>query len=111
MTKNPRDIITEWNDGLLTRLSAISQLSQLASQSGPDSVFADIPDEWRTELEHWIYQMYDNDLEPDAFVTLGGTNEDSAQHRLEIEVLRGWIRERRTRGITGPHPDLGTATS
>lgn len=84
--------ITSWYDeGALSKGDALSKLADLAAIEGVDATLQELPTAWRAELEEWIFEVYDNEVDSDDFLDFGDPDPDLEQRRKAIGVLREWI--------------------
>lgn len=90
MTSN--EVIAAYEDGLFSKMEALSRLTNIAAHQGVELMLAEMPQPWRADLEQWIIDQYDNDIEPDQFVSIGDPHPDLIQRRVAIGILRDWIR-------------------
>ncbi len=88
--------ITSWYDeGAFSKGDALSKLADLAAMEGVDATLLELPMVWRAELEEWIFEVYDNEVDSDDFLDFGDPDPDLEQRRKVIGVLREWIGRRK----------------
>lgn len=93
MTSN--EIMAAYEDGLFSKMEALSRLTNVAADQGVEQTLVEMPQPWRAELEQWILSQYDNEVDPDQFVSIGDPCPDLIQRRKFIGALRDWIRSAR----------------
>ncbi len=94
------EIVSWYDEGAFSKGDALSKLTDLAALKGVDATLQELPTEWRAELEGWIFEVYDNEVDSDDFLDFGDPAPDLAQRRKAIGVLREWIRARRSQRRT-----------
>lgn len=91
------EILSEYAQGIYSQGDALSRLADIAAESGVEATLCTLPDAWRIALEQWIFDTYDNNVEPDQFLFFGDPAPDLEQHRKHTTNLREWIRKTKNR--------------
>jgi hypothetical protein len=85
------EIIAMYEGGELSKADALSQLTEVVANEGPEQALRGLSEPWRTDVEAWIFEVYDNDIDSDEFVSLGNPYPDLDARRVRVEKLRRWI--------------------
>lgn len=88
-------ILSEYEEGIYSKGDTLSKLADLAAASGVERILHTLPEPWRVALEQWIFDTYDNDVEPDQFLFFGDPAPDLEYHRRNTAILREWIQEKK----------------
>jgi hypothetical protein len=81
-----------------TRLLAVCVARRLARH---------VPREAAQEVELYIFDLYDNDLDSDDFIYIGRDEPDLVLRRDKIAALRAWIAKKKvTEPFTRDSPEL-----
>jgi hypothetical protein len=66
-----------------------------------------LPLMWRKEVELYIFDLYDNDIDSDDFIYIGRDETDLVLRRDKIAALRAWIAKKKvTDSFTRDSPEL-----
>lgn len=108
--KPVRQILDEWDQGLLGRGELDAALIWTAGALGPDAVLPLLPPDMRECLRVAIFRTYDNDVPDDEFFWINQSPPDLEVSRRALEVLRAWIAEEKRRD-PGRIPSTNDETS
>jgi hypothetical protein len=89
------EIVAMYENGELSKADALSQLTEVVANEGPEHAIRALPERWRKDVVEWIFEVYDNDICSDEFVSLGNPYPNLEERRVRIERLRMWIKSTR----------------
>lgn len=89
MTSN--EVIAEYDEGVWSKGDALSKISEIAVANGAEATIRALPEDWRKDLENWIFEVYDNDIDSDVFFSYHDPDPDLVLRRRHIAALRAWI--------------------
>lgn len=86
-----KEIIELYEDGMWTLRGALEKIADDAASDDVEESLRALPLVWRKEVELYIFDMYDNDIDSDDFIEIGIAEPDLALRRTTIAALRAWI--------------------
>jgi hypothetical protein len=89
------EIIEMYEEGVLPKADVLSKLTDVAAANGVEHTLQILPEPWTKDLEKWIFDVYDNEVHSDDFLSFGDPEPDLELRRRDIAILREWIATRK----------------
>jgi hypothetical protein len=93
------EIIAMYEEGNSSKGDALSQIARAVADSVVADMLRTLPESWQKEVKQWIFDIYDNDIDSDDFISFGDPDPDLQARRRQIGRLREWIRSEKRRAI------------
>lgn len=90
-----KEIIELYEDGMWTLRGALEKIADDAASDDVEEILRALPLVWRKEVELYIFDMYDNDIDSDDFFEIGNGEPDPELRRRIITALRAWIAKKK----------------
>jgi hypothetical protein len=85
------EIIEMYEEGVLTKGETLERLADMAASGDVGRLLVSLSPVWRKDVELYIFNMYDNDVDSDDFIQFGDPDPDLDLRRRRIDALRAWI--------------------